>query len=170
MRKEKEYLLDAIDAQIKGSGSFVLMSYQGLSANLANDFRCEVEKMGGTVQMVRKRLLVKAAKGLGFEIQLEQLPGHIGVVQGGTDVLETTKYLFRFGKDHENMVNVIGGSFEGELHDAATMKQLSELPSKDEMRAQFLATLEAPLSQTLSTMQALLCSVLYCLENKSQKN
>ena len=41
-------------------------------------------------------------------------------------------------------------------YNGADVKTLSELPSKDEMRAQLLATLEAPLSQTLSVMEALI--------------
>ena len=45
---------------------------------------------------------------------------------------------------------------------------MSKLPSKDEMRAQFLGTLEAPMAQTLAVMDALLTSVVHCLNNKVQ--
>jgi large subunit ribosomal protein L10 len=53
---------------------------------------------------------------------------------------------------------------------ASDVEQISKLPGKDEMRSQFLGTLEAPLAQTLSVLEALLTSVMYCLENKSQAN
>jgi large subunit ribosomal protein L10 len=36
------------------------------------------------------------------------------------------------------------------------------------MRAQLLGTFEAPMSQTLAVVEAILCSVLHCLENKAQ--
>lgn len=168
MRREKQFLLDEIDDQI-GQGSFVLMGYNKFSANMANRFRTEVGKMGGSVQVVRKRILIKAAKQRGMEISLENLPGHVGLVFGGQDILETTKYLFKFGTENEGLVTVLGGRVEGAIHGANAMKQLSELPGKDEMRAQLLAVFEAPLSHTLATMDALICSVIYCLDNKSKQ-
>ena len=41
-------------------------------------------------------------------------------------------------------------------------KQISKLPGKDEMRAQFLGLLEAPMAQTLAVMEAVIdkCHVL----------
>ena len=51
---------------------------------------------------------------------------------------------------------------------AEDVKAISELPSQDEMRAQFVGLLEAPMTQTLSVMQALLTSIMYCLENKAK--
>ena len=52
---------------------------------------------------------------------------------------------------------------------ASDVERLSKLPSKDEMRAQFLSVLEAPMSQTLAVMEALLTSVPYCLDNKCKQ-
>ena len=52
---------------------------------------------------------------------------------------------------------------------AADVEKLSKLPGKDEMRAQLLATFEAPMAQTVAVMQSALCCVLYCLENKAKK-
>ena len=44
---------------------------------------------------------------------------------------------------------------------------ISQLPTKDVMRSQLLGLFEAPMSQTLAVMEALLCSVPHCLENKA---
>ncbi len=66
-------------------------------------------------------------------------------------------------------VEVVGGRFEGKMYTGADVEKLSNLPSKDEMRAQFLSVLEAPMSQTLAVMEALLTSVVYCLDNKSKQ-
>jgi len=168
MRKEKQLLLDEMKGQIDRANSFVIMQYAGLSANKANDFRNQIAKVGGNVEVVRKRVLIKAAKEQGIELDLDLLPGHVGLVFGGNDPLETAKCVFKFGQD-EKTIQVIGGRFEGQLYNAADMEMLSKLPSKDEMRAQFLATLEAPMSHTLSVMDAIMCSVIHCLKNKCEK-
>jgi large subunit ribosomal protein L10 len=171
MRQEKQLLLDEVESQInKSGGSFVILKYLGLTANKANEFRGDIAKAGGTVEVVRKRLLVKAAQAAGIEIDLKALEGHIGLVFGGSDPLETNKLVFKFSEENGKTVNVIGGRFEGQLYNAAEMETLSKLPSKDEMRAQLLSVLQAPMSETLGVMDAVLSSVLYCLDNKCKQN
>lgn len=171
MRQEKQLLLDEIKEQIDQSSSFIIMSYAGLKANVANEFRREISKQGGSVEVLRKRVLCKAADSAGVQIDLDALPGHVGLVFAGADnALDLTKAIIKFGKENSNTVDVIGGRLDGLLYNAENMRKLSELPSKDEMRAQLLGVFEAPLSQTLGTMDALLLSVVYCLDNKSTQN
>jgi large subunit ribosomal protein L10 len=168
MRQEKKLLLDEVKVQIDKFGSFVIMNYYRLKANHANAFRREIRKLGGNVEVIRKRILVKAAQEAGVDLDLEALPGHVGLVFGGTDPLETAKAVFRFSQDNEKTIGVIGGRFDGLFYTGEQVETLSKLPGKDEMRAQLLATLEAPMSQTLAVMEALLTSVVYCLDNKSK--
>lgn len=169
MREEKQLLLDEVHNYIKKNDSFLIMSYKGLTANKANEFRGDISKKGGIVEVVRKRILVKAAQGVGIDIDLDMLEGHIGLVFAGKDPLETAKFVFKFSEDNDKAIRVIGGRFEGQLYNAAEMETLSKLPSRDEMRAQFLSVLQAPMSYTLGVMDAVLSSVVYCLDNKSKQ-
>lgn len=169
MRKEKQLLLDDMKSQIDRNGSFVIMRYMGLNAEAVTGFRREITKMGGDVEFIRKRILVKAAEAAGIKLDVEQLPGHIGLVFAGKDLLETTKVVFKFSQDTDRAIEVVGGRFEGQLYNAEDLERLSKLPSLPEMRAQLLGTFEAPMAQTLAVMDAILASVLYCLDNKSQQ-
>lgn len=169
MRREKQLLLDEVKGQIERFNSFVIMSYTGITANAANDFRRQIANNGGSLEIVRKRILMKAAQAAGVSLDLEALPGHIGLVFAGKDPLETTKLVFKFRQEVGQGIEVVGGRFDGQLYSGPDMEALSKLPSKDEMRAQFLGTLEAPMAQTLAVMDALLTSVAHCLENKCQK-
>lgn len=169
MRKDKQLLLDEVKEQIDQYNSFVIMSYLKLGANAANKFRTEIANLGGNVEVMRKRVLIKAAEAAGVTLDIKALPGHIGLVFAGRDALETTKAVFKFSQDNNKAVEVIGARFEGQLYNGADMEMLSKLPGKDEMRAQLLATLEAPLSQTLAVMDAVLTSVVYCLDNKCKQ-
>lgn len=169
MREDKKYLTNTIDAGIAHHGTFVMMNYKGITANKMNQFRREVATLGGDVIMMKKRILLKACADKGIDLGLKDLPGHISVVFGGNDPFETTKLVFKFRQESDKQVNVLCGQFEGKLYNGTDVETLSKLPSKDEMRAQFLATLEAPMAQTLAVMEALLSSVVYCLDNKSKE-
>jgi large subunit ribosomal protein L10 len=169
MKQEKQLLLDEITGHIRKHQTFVIMRYQGLEANKANAFRREVSKLGGNIEVLRKRLLIKAAAAAGIQLNIEALPGHISLVLAGKDPIETTKAVFKFSQENDKNIEVIGGHFEGRLFNGEQVKAISMLPSKDEMRAQFLSTLEAPMAQTLAVMNAVLTSIVYCLDNKSKQ-
>lgn len=170
MKKEKVLLKQEIQDKIKRHNSFLIMQYAALGANAANEFRRTVGKMGGEVEIVRKRVLVKAAQEEGVQLDLSTLDGHIGLVFLGQDPIETTKTVFKFSQNREKLIQIRGGRFDGQLYSGADVEKLSKLPSLEEMRAQLLATFEAPMAQTLAVMEALLSSVVYCLDNKSKKD
>ena len=170
MRAEKELLLDEITEQIKLNKSFLILSYSRLTANVANAVRRAVAKKGGSVEMTRKRILIKAADKAGIALDLAMLSGHIGLVFAGEDPIETTKVVFKFGQENGQAVQVLGARFEGQLYNAADVEQLSKLPGKNEMRAQLLGVLQAPMADTLAVIEAILSSVVYCIDNKCKKD
>jgi len=169
MQAEKQLLLDEIKELIDRHDSFVIFQYSGVMANSMGDFRNSMAKVGGDVQMMRKRILLKAAEQMDVELDEEALDGHVGLAFTGEDTIETEKVVYDFSKETGEQLSVIGGRIDGELYNAEQVKTLSQLPGKDEMRAQLLATFEAPMSQTVGTMDSLLTSLLHCLQNKVDK-
>lgn len=169
MRKEKHFLLDEVKEQIEQDGSFLVMRYAKLSANKIAELRREVKKLGGNVEVMRKRILQRASHEAGIDLENMDLAGHIGLIYNGHDPLETTKFVYNFSQQNEKAIEVVGGRFDGRLYHAADVAMLSKLPSKDEMRAQFLGLLEAPMAQNLAVMEAILTSVVYCLDNKAKE-
>ena len=166
MRKEKQLLLDEIKEMMERSSSLVITRYQKMNPNLFYDFRARIGDAGGDFEVVRKRVLIKAAEKANVSLDYHALQGHIGVMFSFDDPIQSTKELVKFSKENEDTFEIILGKFEGKLCSAEDVSAIAALPSQDEMRSQLLATLEAPMSQTLSTMESLLTSVIYCLENK----
>ena len=164
MRKEKTLHLSEIQKPI-AAHSFLVVKYS-MGANQANGFRRELDKAGGHLEVTRKRMLLKAAKDSGVDLKYDSLDGHIGVIFAPVNPLEITKLVFKFGDDNTDAIQVVGGRIDGQLYNGTDMEKLSKLPSMDEMRSQLLSVFEAPLSQTLATMEAVLASVVYCLDNK----
>lgn len=168
MRQEKQLLLDEIKELIDKQGSFLIMSYLGLEANMANKFRRNIADLGGGVEFVRKKLLLKAAQESGVQIDTS-LPGHIGLVFAGQDSIATTKAVFKFRKESDQAVKVLGARIDGIIYNAQDVEKISTLPSKPEMQAQLLATFEAPMAQLVGVMNSLLTSTLYCMESKCKQ-
>ena len=70
-----------------------------------------------------KRVLVKAAEDAGFNLDLDPLPGHIGLVFAGQDPLKRQNASSSLAKRMKR-VQVIGGRFEGQLYTGADVETL----------------------------------------------
>ncbi len=170
MRPEKQLLLHELQEKIEGSQALFFTRYSRMHSNLTAQFRSLVLKTGGNFTAVRKRIFVKAAEKAGISVGKGDLEGHIGIVFAYADPVQMTKALFQFRKENQDTLQVLGGRFDGKPCSAKDVEHISMLPGMDEMRGQLLGTFEAPMSQTLAVFEALLCSVMYCVEQKAQAN
>ncbi len=169
MRPEKSLLMNEIKEMIDDSSVMIITNYQNLKPGASWDFRTKLREGEGSFEVVKKKIFAKAAEKSGVQVNVDDLAGHIGVVFAKGDGLDATKAIFEFKKGIQEELNVISGWFDGVELSNEQVLALSKLPSQDEMRAQFLGLLEAPMSQTLSVMQSLLTSILYCMEQKSKE-
>ena len=170
MRQEKQLLLDEIKTKIDASEAFIVARYQQLRAPKLSEFRQLMVKNGGDFEVVRKRIFLKAINASTISFDATQFEGHIGVLFAQKNSLELTKVIYDFIKSNGETLQVLAGKFDGKIYTATDIEKLSKLPSLSEMHAQFLGLLEAPMAQTLAVMDALLTSILHCLENKSKKD
>lgn len=169
MRQEKQLLLDEIKDEIENAPALVLLSYSNLDPNKAAELRSSFKKTGGNIKVASKRVLLKAANEAGIEFNKESLKGHVAVATTGEDTIESTKAIYNYSKDNEDTIEVLAGFFDGAMLAPSDVKELSKLPSKDQMRSQFIGLLQAPMQQTVSVMNNVLTSVPCCLENKVKK-
>lgn len=169
MRKEKALLLDSMTSTFDGAKSLVLTSYEKMTANSAANFRMALRQAGGEYVVVKKKMFLKAAESLGFNFNVE-LDGHIGIVSVKENAIEATKALFKFQKENENQIKVLGGQFEGKICTPQEFEMISKLPTQDEMRAQLLSTFEAPMSHTLSVIEEMLKTMGYLVEENKQES
>ena len=170
MREEKKFQLEEIELDLDQYPSFVLVSYEKFKPEPTYKFRTDVLKIGGDLKVVPKRLFIKAAQKRGVELSLKDLPGHIAVVFSGKDVVETAKVVSNTESENKDAVKTLSGYLEGVMYSADDVNKLAKMPSKDVMRAQLLSTFIAPAQQTVSVMQSILTSLLYCLDEKVKQS
>ena len=70
-------------------------------------FRDKLSEAGGDLEVVRKRVFLKAAEKRGIKMDPKSLPGHIGVVFTKDDVSAPTKFLMQFGKQIEDSITIV---------------------------------------------------------------
>lgn len=160
----------------ESEGLFVI-HYNKMGSNLANQFRRKLDGLDATYTVMPKRLFANALTAAGISQDLREsvlkAEGAVAVVTAKRDSIDVVKTIYDFSKEHaaeKDLFDVRCGFFEGNVMGAGECKALSELPSKDQLRAQLLALFEAPMSGTVGVINALLTSPLHCLEQKSQQS
>jgi large subunit ribosomal protein L10 len=169
MRAEKQLLLDEIIAKMQKSSAFVVTRYEKMQANSSAEFRKILMNAGGDFEVARKRIFEKAAEAAGIKLTFDGHGGHFGIVFAYGDSVGVTKAAFDFSAQNADMLEFVGGRFEGQPCTKADITQISNLPSRDEMRSQILGLLQAPLADVLATFNAILTSVPHCLANKVEQ-
>ncbi|OGN62333.1 MAG: 50S ribosomal protein L10 [Chlamydiae bacterium RIFCSPHIGHO2_12_FULL_49_11] len=171
MMKEKENLLAELKNRIDPNLGFVLISYSAMTANTEARFRDTVVSAGGEYFVIKKRLFAKAASEKGAKYDTETIKGHLGIVYASSKAgfVPTTKALCNFQKENADFIKVIGGHFEGSKCSGADIEAIAKLPSLEVMRSQFLGVFEAPMGSMLATVEAILTSLMHCIENKISK-
>jgi large subunit ribosomal protein L10 len=84
-----------------------------------------------------------------------KLKGPTGLVMA-KDAVSAAKVLSDFAKENDARPTVKGGMLEGTSIDAAQVKRLAAMPSREQMLAELGAGLQSPLSAFLGAMNGLL--------------
>ena len=135
------------------SGSFTVVSYQGLSVAEFMELRRTLEKADASIK-VYKNTMVRRALSEAKQPDLGELLEGPNAFVFSKDMSSAPKALFKFARLHEALV-VKGCIAEGQVFDAAQTKDLSKLPNREGMLSMLLSCLNAPISKFAATVQAM---------------
>jgi large subunit ribosomal protein L10 len=162
-RARKEAEVQQVVDGLRGAKSVVFADLSALKVNDATAFRGNAKNDDIEVFSSKKTLLRIALKEAGLEgIDVAQLQGSVSMLFGKGDEVAPAKALEAFRKDHEN-IKVLGGILESKWMTADEVKALAKLPSKDQLIAQVVGTIRAPLSGLVGALQGNLRNLVYVL-------
>ncbi|MEM8628695.1 MAG: 50S ribosomal protein L10 [Chlamydiota bacterium] len=168
MRQEKQLLLEEIKEKIDTANAFIVMQYGKFSSNLSWELRKALRENNAEFEVVKKRIFQKAMLSSDISMDLD-VQGNVGIVFLHGEIIDGTKAFCNFSKNQGDLFTIVSGRYEQKTYSRADVERLSTLPNESEMRAQLIALLQAPMTQTLSTMNALMTSVMHCIENKCKE-
>lgn len=151
----KEEKIDAIKAKIEKAQSVVITEYQGLTVEDITKLRRETQKLGGDYMVTKNTLAKIAVKGTDYEVLTEKLSGPIALAFGFEDPVAPAKAVAKFIKETKK-ASIVGAVLDGKLLTEAETKALAELPSKEELYAKLLGSINSPASGIANSINAVL--------------
>lgn len=144
-RQQKEEAVQGLVENIKNSKSVVFANFQGLKVSESEELRNKCREQGIAYVASKKTFVKRALKDLDLDVDTKAYNGAVAAIFGLEDEVAAAQVIANFAKDHE-VVDIFGGVLEGAYIDAAKVKELSKLPSKDELLAKMVGSLNAPVS------------------------
>jgi len=158
-REQKKKELEVINQKLDESKSVVFSNFFGLKVKDVEEFRKNCRKNDLNCVVAKKTILTRALKDKGIEAQ--GLEGEI-IAVFGKDEVAPAKVSAEFAKAHEQL-KIVAGLLEGKIEDAAMVKALAKLPSKEQLLAKMLGSLNAPLSGFVNVLVGNTRNLVYVL-------
>ncbi|MDO8489914.1 MAG: 50S ribosomal protein L10 [bacterium] len=172
-KSSKKTVLTTLEDHIANSTAVVFASIKGLKVSESEVLRrqARAEKLG--LQMAKKTLLRTAFAQKGFDdVDFKSMDGEIVATFSYGDEVAPARVLSKFAKDHENL-RILGGlmvsaPIGSRVMDAAAVKRLSSLPTRDELLAKLVGSLASPMSGMVSVLQGNLSGFVRVLNAYAQ--
>ncbi len=150
-RREKEQIVTQLQDRFTKATTAVVAEYKGLTVAELNQLRRELREVGGEYHVAKNTLVEIAIEGSPYLSLKDLLSSQNGLVFGYSDAVGLTKVISRYAKEHDKFA-VKGGVTEGQFLSAVGVEAISQLPSREVLRAQLLGLLSRPATQLAGTL------------------
>ena len=154
-KKEK---IDAIKSKIEKAQVAVITEYKGLSVEEITKLRREIQKNGGDYMVTKNTLAKIAVKGTEYEALTDKMSGPIALAFGFEDPVTPAKAVTKFIKDTKKG-EILGAVMDGKLLSVSETKALANLPSKEELFAKMLGSINSPASGIVGCVNGVMASL-----------
>lgn len=149
-QEQKKAVVSDIATQLASAQAVIVADYRGINVEAVTGLRAKARQAGLTLRVLRNTLARRAVEGTPFEKLADQLVGPLlyGIA---ADPVAGAKVLAEFAKANESFV-IKAGVMANNLMSGADVKALALLPSRDELLAMLVGTLQAPIVKLVRTM------------------
>lgn len=167
-RSEKAAVVENFGERASKVPFIVVAEYKGTKVADINQFRRDLEKNGMRFQVLKNTLAKRAFASAGVGGLDTSLKGQTGIILSGPDGIASAKVLRDLLKPLQT-VKVKAGFYDGEVFAGDAVKTVAELPSREDILAQMLATLQEGPRQLVSVLAAPARDLVQLLKNYENK-
>ena len=141
----KQPIVEQISEAIKDSKAIVIVDYRGLTVEQDTALRREFREAGVNYKVFKNTMMRRAFEGTDYA-QLDAFlegPSAIAIVKD--DVTSPARIIAKNQKTMKAL-EFKAGVVEGNLYDAAQLKELADIPSKEVLISRLLGSMQSPIA------------------------
>ncbi len=150
-KDKKTQLLKWYVTDLENAKNAVIVKQSAIPVTLANKMRIELSNAEGKMNIIKKRIFLRALKDAGLEeVGVDALEGPVFALYAQNDeyapLKVINKYLKEFKKENKKpALSFIGGRFEKKRQDGEYVNELANVPSKEELISKLCYLFNYPL-------------------------
>lgn len=168
-KTEKKEMVSAIKEQIENSTSIYLVNYSGISVDEINGIRRDFLKEGINYKVYKNTLFMKALS------ELDKFPELENLLEGMTGFAFTTeenyaapaKIIKKFN-DEKKKFEFKGCYIESQFFGADDLKALASMPTRKEVMASIVGSLQSPISGIVGAINAVMRDIVGLVDEISK--
>jgi large subunit ribosomal protein L10 len=148
--QQKEAVVAEVAKQIAGAQAIVMAENRGMPVAAMTQLRAKARASGVYFRVVKNTLVRRAVAETPFAPLADRMVGPLayGI---GPDPVAVAKVLNDFAKGNEKFV-IAGGAMPGQVMSAKEITALASLPSREELLARLVGTMQAPIAKLVRTL------------------
>ncbi|GMR20287.1 MAG: 50S ribosomal protein L10 [Gammaproteobacteria bacterium] len=148
--EQKKAVVAEVSEAISDAQAAIVAEYRGLTVSQMTELRRKAHEANVYLRVVKNNLAKRAVEGSEFECMKDAFIGPVALAVS-SDPAAVAKVLDEFAKDND-LLKVTAGAMSGKLMTEAEIKTLAKLPSREELLAILLATMQAPVQKFVQTL------------------
>ncbi|MBF8294094.1 MAG: rplJ [Bacteroidetes bacterium] len=168
-RSEKEAIVAEVAERATRASAMYFADFTGLTVEQATELRREFRKAGVEYRVVKNTLAKKALERVtGYDAVYDKLVGPTGIAFSYDDVVAPAKIIKKFS-EKSGKLKLKVAVLEKQVFDGSRLDELSKLPTRAELMAGVLGSIQAPISGIVGAIGAVmrdLVNVMDAIEKK----
>jgi len=144
-KSKKEEIIKNLVSSATSAKSVLFLNFHGMNVADETALRKDLRDKDVGYKVARKTLLRRALTGKA-EGEMPELPGEVAIAYS-EDSTAPAREVYTFSLAHGNILNILGGIFEGKFQNQAFMMELAIIPSKEVLLSKFAFLLKSPMQR-----------------------
>ena len=163
--KEKVETVADLKDRLERATIVVGTEYRGLTVKEMQALRRKMREGGLELKVVKNTLLKLAAEQAGQPDVTKIVEGPTALAIAYGDVIEAAKAVTDYAQSAPQAFSLRGGFFEGSVLSAADLKDLTKIPPRPVLIAQFMGQIESPLRNFIALLDSPLQELTQLLQS-----
>jgi len=164
----KRQVVKDLSERFSTAQSVVLVDFIGVSVSEVTELRNKARQQKVDYLVAKNNLIKRAISGTALECLGSDLIGPTALGIGYDGSLALVKLMSSSSKELDGL-KIKAGFVDGEYVSATDIEVLAKLPSRPELLAKLMGTLQAPISRLVSTLSGTMCGLVRTLEAIKEK-
>ena len=147
---QKKQVVEDVSAVVGNSQAAIIAEYRGMTVEEMKTLRREAHDNNVYLKVVKNTLLRRAVQDTDFACLDEHLVGPLAFA-ASEDPVAVAKVLNKYAKEYDAF-EIKAGSMSGSLLSEGDIKALAQLPSREELLAKLMGTMQAPIAKFVQTL------------------